>query len=271
MELNYHRIGNGEPLVLMHGIGGRWQWFEPVLSRVAGERDVVAVDLPGFGASPAPPRGTPPGIGSLTRLVSEFLDSIGLDQPHVAGNSLGGWIALELAKRGRVRSATGLSPAGFHNKLEARYQRGALWATRRFTRAIARRADRLMRSSVARTLTAALYYAHPARLAPTDVAADVRAAATAAWFDETLRAITTDRFAGGEQITVPVTIAWGERDRLLLPHQARRAKTAIPAARVITLRGCGHIPMPDDPEQVARVLLEGSAVSARPESAVAGR
>ncbi len=110
MELNYHRAGAGEPLVLLHGIGSRWQIWEPVIGALAAEREVIALDLPGFGASPMPPTGTPAGIGSLTELVSEFIDQIGLERPHVAGNSLGGWLALELAKRGNVRSATGLSP-----------------------------------------------------------------------------------------------------------------------------------------------------------------
>ncbi len=82
-----------------------------MLDRLDPGRDVVALDLPGFGASPPPAPGTPPGIESLTRLVAEFLDELGLERPHVAGNSLGGWLALELAKRDRVASATALSPA----------------------------------------------------------------------------------------------------------------------------------------------------------------
>src|SRR6516162_11880095 len=113
MNLNYHRAGSGPPLVLIHGIGSRWQVWDPVLPLLEAHREVIALDLPGFGDSPMPAPGTPPGVASLTRLVSEFLDGLGLDRPHVAGNSLGGWVSLELAKQGRVRTATGLSPAGF--------------------------------------------------------------------------------------------------------------------------------------------------------------
>ena len=119
MQLNHHRAGSGEPLVLIHGIGSRWQVWEPILDRLASEREVIALDLPGFAGSPVPPPGTPAGVPSLTLLVGEFLDELGLDRPHVAGNSLGGWIALELAKLGRVRSATAHSPAGFWNRSEA--------------------------------------------------------------------------------------------------------------------------------------------------------
>jgi len=259
MELNHHREGAGEPLVLMHGIGMRWQAWEPVLPLLAPEREVIALDLPGFGASPMPPTGTPAGIEPLARLVGEFLDSVGVERPHVAGNSLGGWVALELAKQGRARSATGVSPAGFHNELQGRYQRASLWTTRRVTRMIAPHADRLLRARLARVAVGGQYFAKPIRVPLDAMIANVRAVAAAPWFDETLRAITGEHFTGGEQISVPVTIAWGERDRLLLPRQAQRANAAIPGARMVTLRGCGHVPMWDDPGQVASVLLEGSA------------
>jgi pimeloyl-ACP methyl ester carboxylesterase len=264
VQLNHYRGGRGQPLVLMHGIGLRWQVFEPLLPRLEAEREVIALDLPGFGASPMPSPGTPPGARSLAWLVAEFLEEIGVEKPHVAGNSLGGWVSLELAKHGRVRSATGLSPAGFHNDRERIFQRASLQATKRGSRLIAPYADRLMRARMARAIVSFQYVGHPTRMSAEESAANIRAVAQAAWFDETLRAITSERFSGGQQIDVPVTIAWGESDRLLLPRQARRAQRAIPSARVVMLRGCGHVPIPDDPEQVARVLLEGSTASASP-------
>jgi pimeloyl-ACP methyl ester carboxylesterase len=254
MELNYHRTGSGEPLVLIHGIGSRWQMWEPVLARLQAQRDVVALDLPGFADSPAPAPGTPPGVASLTRLVAEFFDDLGLERPHVAGNSLGGWISLELAKQDRARSATALSPAGFHNQREGAFQRTSLWTLVRGARLLAPRADRLMSSRAMRVVALGQVAAHPSRIPPSDAAASVRALAHAAWFDETLPAIVSDHFAGGQAIRVPVTIAWGERDRLLLPRQAARAARAVPAARMITLHGCGHVPTYDDPEQVAQLV-----------------
>lgn len=260
VELNHHRAGSGEPLVLIHGIGSCWQVWNPVLARLEAERDVIAIDLPGFGASPMPPPGTPPGVPSLTKLVAEFLDQLGLERPHVAGNSLGGWISLELAKLGRVSSATALSPGGFFNDREADYARGVLrtlvWTARR----LAPHAERIVKPPIGRAMAFGVVTAHPTRIPPNDAALHLRALAEAPWFDDTLSAIaTTERFAGGERIAVPVTVAWGEHDRLLLPRQARRAQRAIPAARVITLKGCGHVPTYDDPGQVAEVLLAGSA------------
>ena len=258
VDLTHHRVGSGPPLVLIHGIGSRWQVWDPVLRQLASERELIALDLPGFGASPMPAPGTPPGVASLTRLVGEFLDELGVQQPHVAGNSLGGLVALELAKQGRVRSVTGLSPAGFYNDREAAYARLSLKITVRTARLLAPRADRLTASPLVRTLTFSQVVAKPRLLGAADAAASVRALAEAPWFDDTLPVIADERFAGGEAIQVPVTIAWGVKDRLLLPRQARRAVRMIPGARLVMLTGCGHVPTYDDPEQVTRVLLDAS-------------
>jgi pimeloyl-ACP methyl ester carboxylesterase len=258
MDLNYHRVGTGPPLILLHGIGHRWQGWEPVFERLAPHRELIAIDLPGFGESPAPPPGTPAGIESITDIVTGFLDDLGLERPHVAGNSLGGWAALELAKRGRAASATALSPAGFQNALEAIYQQTSFRITIRISRLIADRAEQVLSRPRLRVLAFAQLVRRPLEIPLADVGPTVRALAHAPWFDDTLRAINAGRFEGGEQITVPTTIAWAQHDLILLPHQAGRAARAIPSARMVTLRGCGHVPMTDDPEQVAQVLLEGS-------------
>lgn len=258
MELNYYRAGAGEPLLLIHGIGSRWQVWEPVLDPITREREVIAIDLPGFGASPPPPPGTPPGFASLTRLVVEFLEEMGWQRPHAAGNSLGGWLVLELAKQGQARSATALSPAGFQRGPEAIYQRASLRTSVQIARLLAPRAHRIVQSVTGRRLLLSQMVAHPERVSPADAADSIRALAEAPWFDETFPAINSETFADGEEITVPVTVAWGQRDRLLLPRQSARVSRLIPRAKVMTLLGCGHVPTYDDPEQVAAVLLEGS-------------
>jgi pimeloyl-ACP methyl ester carboxylesterase len=259
MELGHDRSGTGEPLVLIHGIGSRRQVWDPVIDRLAQHHDVVALDLPGFGESPMPPPGTPPGTGSLASLVHDFLVTLGVDRPHVAGNSLGGLIALELARRGQVRSAAALSPAGFANRPEMTAARASLWLSVRAARLMAPYADRLMEPAVGRVVAFDLFVAHPTRVPPADAAASVRALASAPWFDATLPAIGTFDLAPGETIDVPVTVAWAQKDRVLFPRQARRAAHAIPRARMIILRGCGHVPTYDDPDQVAQVLLDAAA------------
>ena len=255
-DVVYDRAGRGEPLVLIHGIGHRRQAWAPVFPLLTPHRDVIAVDLPGFGESPEPSGGY--GVEPALVMFKELFTDLGLGRPHVAGNSLGGVLALELAKQGTVRSATALSPAGFYNDREAAYARGSLKATVRMARLLAPRADRLTASPLVRTLTFSQVVARPRLMGAADAAASVRALAEAPWFDATLPAVANARFVGGDAIDVPVTIAWGTKDRLLLPRQGRRAARRIPRARLVTLTGCGHVPTYDDPDQVARVLLEGS-------------
>ena len=259
MNLNHYRTGRGEPLVLIHGIGSRWQMWEPVIDRLAAHRDVIALDLPGFGVSPMPPPGTPAGVDSLTSLVAEFLAELGVERPHAAGNSLGGLVVLELAKRGLVRSGNGISPSGFANGPESAFARAALWFAVSSARWLAPRVEPLAARPRGRYLVFGTFVANPARISPHDAVESVRALAGAPWFDQTLRAVRPSQFTGGERIDVPVTIAWGDKDRLLLPHQSDRAKRAIPGARIVVLAGCGHVPTYDDPDQVARVLLEASS------------
>jgi pimeloyl-ACP methyl ester carboxylesterase len=259
MMLNHHREGSGEPLLLIHGIGSRWQMWEPVLDRLTPHREVIALDLPGFGASPMPPAGTAAGPESLTSLVHDFLGEIGVERPHVAGNSLGGLIALELARRGQVRSAHAVSPAGFANRRESSIARSLLWSGVRVARRLSPRADALMRPRAARILALGQYVAHPTNITPSDAAASLRALADAPWFDATLPTINEGHFGDDAGIDVPVTISWGERDRVLVPRQLWRAAAAIPQARIVPLPGCGHLPTYDDPELVARVMLEASA------------
>lgn len=258
MRLNHYRVGQGEPLVLVHGIGSQWQVWGPVIGRLAEQREVIALDLPGFGASPAHPPGAQPGAESLTRFVSEFLDELGLDRPHVGGNSLGGLIALELAKQNRVRSATCLSPAGFASPGENIYIRNMFRGVVRTARLLAPRAETVTATAFGRAASLGIFVAKPSNLPAAAAAESTRALAGAEWFDETLVAISHGSFSDGEQITVPVTIAWAEHDRVLWPRQAARAAAAVPSAKLVTLTGCGHVPTFDDPDQVARVLLEGS-------------
>jgi pimeloyl-ACP methyl ester carboxylesterase len=127
---------------------------------------------------------------------------------------------------------------------------------------MAPRAETFLASRAARTAAFGHLLHRPANLPPALAAEASRALAGAYWFDDTLAAITRERFIGGEQIRVPVTIAWAEHDRVLLPRQARRAVGEIPGARLLTLRGCGHVATFDDPDQVSQVLLESSRATA---------
>ncbi|SDQ58246.1 alpha/beta fold hydrolase [Thermostaphylospora chromogena] len=111
--LSYTRTGSGRPLLLIHGVGHDRTAWNSVLYQLAIHRDVIAVDLPGHGESPALPDGKAYDVTAYVYAVDEFITMLGLQRPHVAGNSLGATIALELARQGRARSATALAPIGF--------------------------------------------------------------------------------------------------------------------------------------------------------------
>ncbi len=251
--LHHVRQGSGEPLVLIHGIGSQWQIWRPVLDVLAAERDVVAIDLPGFGASAALKADVT--LAGLADAVWELVQALGIETPHMAGNSLGGAIALELARSGRARSATGLSPLGFARGREIAFARRSLVGSRALARALAPATGALLASGAGRTLLQSQFFARPWRVPPDDAAAATRNLATSPGFAATLPLLAT--VAPGD-LDVPVTVAWGARDRLLIARQGRRARRAMAQATHVWLEGCGHVPTWDDPEQVARVLLAGS-------------
>jgi pimeloyl-ACP methyl ester carboxylesterase len=273
------REGDGPPLVLLAGIGMSGMAWQRVVPMLAREREVWLVDLPGFGGSDPFPAGDPCGIEALADAAERFLAAAGLARPHVAGNSLGGAVGLELGRRDLVASVTAISPAGFAGWAGQLFAGRSLkfthWAARRL-RPVAPQAFRRPRM---RKLLCGQMFAHPERLTPGEAYANLVTLLDGKGFHETLTALDGHRFSG--TIGVPVTIAWGTRDALLLPTEARRARRLLPAARHVWLRGCGHVPMSDDPEQVARVLLDGSAVTAQspapadtppaPRAAAAGR
>lgn len=256
MELSYDRSGEGEPLVLLHGIGMQWQAWQPLLPELTREREVYAVDLPGFGASPELPEGVVPDQNGITNAVESFLDLHGLDRPAIGGLSLGGWVALELAKRGRAKSVVAISPGGFGTSwIEKESARLQLWVSVHATRRFSKLLEPLAVRPRGRWLTHSGMIGRPDRLPAADALALMRALAASPGFDSTLAALE-EPFSGGERIDVPVTIAWGTRDRLLWPFpQARRAVKAIPGARHVPIRGAGHVPMWDDPDEVIRLLL----------------
>lgn len=253
--LNYVRKGHGEPLVLVHGIGSHWQMWLPVLDQLAAERDVVALDLPGFGASPA--LGGEPTIAALADAVGELIATLGLDRPHVAGNSLGGGLALELARTERARSATGLSPIGFAHGRERPYGVGLLKASRALAQTLGGALDPVQRTALGRTLTMGHLIGRPWRVPAEDAIRATHDLAAAPGFDAALPHVIAFDWDHGD-LDVPVTIGWGTRDVLLVPRQGRRARRRMPRARHVWLRGCGHVPSWDDPAQVATVLLAGS-------------
>jgi pimeloyl-ACP methyl ester carboxylesterase len=256
--------GGREPLLLIHGLGGSRSIWEPVIPLLEREREVHAIDMPGFGAAPPLPPEVEPTAANLARAVQEECARNGVERPHVAGNSLGGWVALEMGRCGWAASVTTLSPAGLWSRPLGEPKgggarmllRGSPWvkAARPFL-SIALQFPRTRRAAFQSIA------AHPERIPP-----DAARALALGWldgegYDAANRAMRNHVFdPAGYPEDVPVTIAWCERDRLVgLPKRHRRPA----GARFLVLPEVGHTPTWDDPELVAQTLLEGSAVTSR--------
>jgi pimeloyl-ACP methyl ester carboxylesterase len=258
MAIAYSRTGSGSPLVLIHGLGGSKRIWEPVTERLAAERDVVAVDLPGFGESDVLPEDVTPTPANLGAAIGQLCDELGLEGYHLAGNSLGAWAALELAKAGNAASVLAISPAGLW--------RSALGPRRFDSHAFAHRLGPLFGALVAspslRTRFLRTTVGHPERLTAEEGRALIRDWIDAPGYDAANDEMRAHVFENPELVTVPTTVAWGTLDRLVRPPRPERMP---PGARYVELPDVGHTPTWDDPELVARLILDAS--SQRPEAA----
>jgi pimeloyl-ACP methyl ester carboxylesterase len=261
IEVAFERRGNGSPLVLLHGIGHRWQAWEPVLDALSAEHDVIAVDLPGFGQSPLLPERGGYDMPSAVQTCADIFADMGLDRPHVAGNSLGGALSLELASRGLVSSATALAPAGFWTPRDRAWALRVLTLIRTSGRAPEPLRALAVRNRYFRMAAGSLLYGHPSRMTAEIMLADLLSMVGAKGFDLVADAGREYTFAAPAP-TVPVTVAWGTRDRILWPRQARRAAALLPRARHAWLYRAGHVPMIDEPDQVSTLILATCASAA---------
>ena len=262
ISVNFHREGEGPPLVLLHGIGHHWQAWRQVIDLLAGEFDVIACDSPGFGRSTPLPAGIEPTISSYVDAFEWFFAEIGLERPHVGGSSMGGAIALELARRRAVASVSTFSPAGFWTAAERRFCQLSLGALASMPAAARPLIKALARSRPGRVALFSQTFGYPTRLPAEEAVATLTDAWAAPALRPALDAFRHYRFTAGEELRgTPVTIAWGRRARLL-PYrlQAPRARTALPWATHVTL-GAGHIPFFDDPGAVAAVIRGRAAAT----------
>ncbi len=258
--LAHERIGEGPPLLLVHGLGHRRQAWYPVVDLLAPHREVILVDLPGHGQSPAfAPRGRA-AKDYLRDELETFHVELGLDRPHIAGNSLGGLIALEAAVDGRASSVTALSPAGFWED-----EQDFAYIERIFRTVVVAAgysqhvAPLLARTGAGRALMMSWAMAHPSRLSAEAAIGDLRSMLRARPALKNLLGQAYSFDPDGIPDDVRVTIAWGKRDYVLRTYQAGRARQLMPEASHVWLRGCGHVPMSDRPRLIANVLLEGSS------------
>jgi pimeloyl-ACP methyl ester carboxylesterase len=241
-----------EPLLLIHGLGGTAGVWDPVLPLLSAEREVVVLELPGFGDAPALPAGVEPTAVALAAALRDQLAARGIPRPHVAGNSLGAWVGLELGRMGAARSVTCLSPAGLWRKpIGPRKGSGRLWAQR-----LRPLVGAALWIPPIRRRAVATFAARPQNVPPAAARQLVLGWLESEGYDGANKAMREGLFdPAGYPAEVPVTIAWAELDKQVGPPKPERRPAG---ARFVVMPGVGHVPTWDDPELVARTILEGS-------------
>jgi len=236
MSLNYVRAGSGPPLVLIHGLGGSLVVWEPVIDLLAKERDVTAVDLPGFGDSDPLPEGTRHSAHEMGRAVAAHLESLGIVQPHLAGNSLGAWTALEMAADGKAASLCCISPAGlWRRKLGPR-----TYNTRKLGRRGRIAINGMLRTERGRRALMRTTVARPELLSADEAIRWLSAWLDAPAYDDANDMMRATPFERAREIDVPVTIAWARR----IGWSPRRAPSGCRPAPATSRSRVGATPRP---------------------------
>jgi pimeloyl-ACP methyl ester carboxylesterase len=250
------REGSGEPLVLLHGVTGSATMWQRVVPLLASRYDVIVPTALGHRGG-APVRQRPTSIAHVIDDAECLLDRLGLRRVHLAGNSMGGWVALELARRERALSVCAISPAGAWTK-DRRAQR-ILSDTSLITRLARPVLPMLAYFSQFRRYALRAIAAHGDRVTRDEMIelVDDMIGCTA----------TADLLATREALTelktrCPITLAWCEKDRIFpVRLHAHLARQLVPGARYIVIPGVGHVPMLDDPKLVAETIVSSIATS----------
>jgi pimeloyl-ACP methyl ester carboxylesterase len=271
-----YRAGEGEPLVLVHGFTATWRCWLPNLALLVPKFEVIAPTLHGHDGGPQLPGGVPAkSLSDAADHLEQLLDEHGVGDAHLAGNSLGGALVLELAKRGRARSVVAISPGGGwreDDKEEA--ERIIRWFSRnqKIARASLPRLEKLMRRPGLRRLALRDVMTRGDQMPAKEAVQLVRSSVACTVVEDVFATI---RSGSGlmrdlDRIECPVLVAWGDKDRILpLPKHGPRFRDEIPGVEFRVWKGLGHTPMWDDHSLVAETIADfASAASARPASAV---
>ncbi len=257
-----HRGGEGSPLLLLHGFTDTFRTWEPVLPALERRFEVLAPTLAGHAGGPdLPPGGA--SDAAVVDAVEAALDEAGWDAPAVAGNSLGGWVALQLAARGRARSVVALAPAGGWAEDDQAVGEvlGYFRALAPMLRAAAPNADAIASTPEGRS-AASVAYASNADHISADLLAHLIRGAAACDAEPLLEFAAREGWhLDPEGVTCPVRLVWGTDDQILkLPGAAARFRGEwFPQAEWVEIDGAGHCLQLDHPVEVAELIAGFSA------------
>lgn len=252
-----HRGGAGPPMICLHGFMDTWRTWELVLPMLERHHEVLALTLPGHAGGPPLP--APTSIAALVDAVELAIDQADMGIAHLVGNSLGGYLALRLAARGRAASVVALAPAGGwpagdESLAEILESQRELHVQARLG---APQAEQLLRSTQGRRRATQMITTNFEHIPPELLAHQMLGVASC-WAAEPLiesagrEAWTID----ASRITCPVRIIWGTADKLLpLPGAAASFRTELPQADWVLLDGTGHCPQLDVPLEAAQLIL----------------
>jgi pimeloyl-ACP methyl ester carboxylesterase len=258
-----YRAGEGEPLVLVHGFTATWRCWLPVFAELVPRFDVFAPTLHGHdGGPPLPP-------GAVSRTMAEaadhleiLLDEAGIDTAHFAGNSMGGALSLELAKRGRARSVVAISPGGGWQPDDmAEVERIVRWfaRTRRLTKMSESRLPRVMARPGSRRLAMRDVMTHGELVPPKEAVLLATSSLRCTVTEEIFAALRSGNghLKDLDQVKAPVLVTWGTKDRILpMAKHGARFRSEIPGVQFRAWPGLGHTPMYDDSGLVASAIAD---------------
>jgi pimeloyl-ACP methyl ester carboxylesterase len=236
---------------LLHGFTDTWRTWSLVLDTLAARHDVLAVTLAGHAGGPP--------LGDLGDAVEAAMDEAGWETAHVAGNSLGGYVALQLAERGRARSVVALAPAGGWAVDDASWRDVLAYFTtmQAQVRQVAPHAAAVAASADGRRAATQMICEHWEHLEPDLVEHLIVGAARCDGAAALIAQATQDGWPlDVARIDCPLRVVWGLQDRLLpWPSAAAAYRAAFPAADWIELDGVGHCPQLDAPLETAQLIL----------------
>jgi pimeloyl-ACP methyl ester carboxylesterase len=262
--------GAGNPLLLLHAGWTSWHIWTPILDRLSRERDVLAPTMLGhFGGPVATPQHPPTLENVITHILSE-MDAAGFDCPDIVGNSIGGYLALDLARRGRARSVVALCPEGKQTTAQA------LSVAARAL--LAHRAVRSLGPVLRRALTAPSFrkllvrdFSARGHLIPVELVEQLMRSFA---YCDVLRTLTSNRkgflavptIGDVSDIKCPVYFIWGIQDTLVLKDEMARYRADLPTAKFLAVDDCGHCPQLDWPELIATEILSFTGPAEAPRS-----
>jgi pimeloyl-ACP methyl ester carboxylesterase len=258
-EVSYVEVGEGEPIVFLHGISGCWQnWLEN-LPHFGRERRVIALDLPGFGASPMPTWEI--DIPAYGRLLHDFCEKLGVDGgATLVGNSMGGFVAAEAATAapGRFDRLVLVSPAGIINTWNPEERATAIaFAWKTFGPIFAGHSKEVIRRPHLRQVAFGQFVRYPNRLRADLLWEQVVGGAVCPGFTDALRAtIRYDMRERLGEIEIPTLIVWGFDDRVIPVRAALSYHRRIPDSRLEIFERTGHVPQLERPERFNSLLEE---------------